>query len=148
VLEDRLQAALLSPGHPLARKRRLAPADLADVPFLFMGRTFHPQFYDRMMTTLRSIGLTPRVEGTYDGLQAVWSLAALGEGWAVGFKSHIRRPPAGTVAIRVTGLDLPWGLDLLRRRAEPSSAVRSVAKVIREVARPATSGRRKRTTRR
>lgn len=145
VLEDRLQAALLSPEHPLARRRRLAPADLADVPFLFMSRTFHPQFYDRMMTTLRSIGLTPRVDATYDGLQAVWSLAALGEGWAVGFRSHIRRPPAGTVAIPVTGLDLPWGLDLLRRRTEPSSAVRSVAKVIREVARPATSGRRKRS---
>ena len=145
VLEDRLQAALLSSEHPLARRRRLAPADLADVPFLFMSRTFHPQFYDRMMTTLRSIGLTPRVDATYDGLQAVWSLAALGEGWAVGFRSHIRRPPAGTVAIPVTGLDLPWGLDLLRRRTEPSSAVRSVAKVIREVARPASSRRRKRS---
>jgi len=140
VLDDRLQAALLSPAHPLARKRRLAAADLAHVPFLFMSRGFHPQFYDRMMAALQAIGLTPRVEGTYDGLQAVWSLAAQGKGWAIGFRSHRRRPPAGTVAIPIAGLDLPWGLDLLRRRVEPSAAVRSVARVVRDVARPAARG--------
>jgi DNA-binding transcriptional LysR family regulator len=144
VYEDRLQAALLSPDHPLARRRRLAAADLADVPLLFMDRGFHPQFHDRMMATLLAIGLTPRVDATYDGLQAVWSLAAQGKGWAFGFRSHRRRPPAGTVAIPVSGLDLPWGLDLLRRRAEPSPAVRSVVKVIREVARATTRGRKKR----
>jgi DNA-binding transcriptional LysR family regulator len=144
VFEDRLRAALLRPDHPLASKRRLAAADLADVPFLFMARTFHPQFYDRMMTALEALGLTPRVEATFDGLQAVWSLAAQGKGWAVGFSSHLERPPAGTIAIPIAGLDLPWGLDLLRRRTEPSAAVRSVAKVIRDVARPARRAGRQR----
>jgi len=146
VLDDRLAAALLSPAHPLARKRRLTAADLADVPFLFMERAFHPQFYDRVMATLRGIGVTPRVDATYDGLQAVWSLAAQGKGWAIGFRSHRRRPPAGTVAIPLAGFDLPWGLDLLRRRTEPSAAVRSVAKVIREVSRPTPRSPRGRAT--
>jgi len=135
VYEDRLVAALLSASHPLARRKRLQASDLADVPLLFMARAFHPPFYDRAMAALRAIGLVPRVDATYDGLQVVWSLAAQGKGWAFGFRSHVRRPPAGTVAIPVAGLDLPWGLDLLQRRGEPSPAVRSVVKVIREVAR-------------
>jgi DNA-binding transcriptional LysR family regulator len=140
VVEDRLQAALLGTDHPLARKRRLTAADLAEVPLLFMDRGFHPPFYDRMMAALRAIGLTPRVDATYDGLQAVWALAAQGKGWAFGFRSHRRHPPAGTVAIPIAGFDVPWGLDLLRRRAEPSPAVRSVVKVIREFARLAPRG--------
>ena len=133
VYEDRLQAALLSADHPLAARNRLRAADLAEVPFLFMARSFHPGFHDRAVATLEALGLSPRVDATYDGLQAVWSLAAQGKGWALGFRSHLKRPPAGTVGIPIVGLDLPWGLDLLRRTAEPSLAVRSVVKVIREV---------------
>jgi DNA-binding transcriptional LysR family regulator len=143
VYEDRLEAALLSPSHPLAGRKRLRALDLADVPFLFMERAFHPQFYDRAMAALRAIRLAPRVEATYDGLQVVWSLAAQGKGWAFGFRSHIAHPPAGTVAVPVEGLDLPWGLDLLRRRVEPSPSVRSVAQVIREVARAGASAARR-----
>jgi hypothetical protein len=100
------------------------------------------------MTGLAAIGLTPRVEATYDGLQVVWSLAAQGKGWAFGFRSHLARPPAGTVAIPIVGLDLPWGLDLLQRRNEPSQAVRSVVKVIRDVARAAGTGAPRRAGRR
>jgi len=147
VYEDRLAAALLSASHELGHRKRLRASDLADVPFLFMARGFHPQFYDRALAALRQIGLTPRVEATYDGLQVVWSLAAQGKGWAFGFRSHIAHPPAGTVAIPVEGLDLPWGLDLLRRRVEPSLAVRSVAQVIREIARAGAGAARRRASR-
>jgi len=143
VVEDRLQAALLSPDHPLAGRKRLRATDLADVPFLFMARSFHPGFHDRAIDALEALGLTPLVDATYDGLQAVWALAAQGKGWALGFRSHLKRPPAGTVAIPVVGLDLPWGLDLLRRKAEPSPAVRSVIRVMREVARGSAAPRRR-----
>ncbi len=138
VFEDRLGTALLRPDHPLAAQTRVTASDLKDVPFLFMARDFHPQFYDRAMAALTAIGLTPRVEATYDGLQVVWSLAAQGKGWAFGFRSHLKRPPAGTVAVSIAGFDLPWGLDLLRRKVEPSPAVRSVVQVIRAVAGVAT----------
>jgi len=138
VYEDRLQAALVSTSHPLAGRKRLAAGDLAGVPLLFMDRGFHPLFHDRLMQALGALGLTPRVDSTYDGLQVVWSLAAQGKGWAFGFRSHLKRPPAGTVAVPIAGLDVPWGLDLLRRKVEPSLAVRSVAQVIREVARART----------
>jgi len=148
VFEDRITAALLSVDSPLATRKRLKAADLADVPFLFMARSFHPGFYDRTMEALRAIGLVPLVEATHDGLQVVWSLAAQGKGWSLGFRSHLKRPPAGIVAVPIVGLDLPWGLDLLRRRVEPSPAVRSVVKVIREVAAPrVSSGTRARSRR-
>ena len=134
VFEDRLQMALLPAGHPLAR-RRLKPADLADLPFLFPDRSFHPAFYDRVFDTLHDAGLIPRVDGTHDGLQAIWALVARGKGWALGFRSHRKRPPGGTVAVPLVGFDLPWGLNLLRRRGEPSLALRSVLESFRRAAR-------------
>src|ERR1043166_5503356 len=76
IAEDRVDAALLASGHPLAQRRKLAAADLADVPFLFPERAFHPGLYDRVLRALDSIGLTPRIDATYDGLPAVWSLVA------------------------------------------------------------------------
>jgi len=143
VYEDRLVAALLSADHDLATRKRLQAAELAGVPFLFMARNFHPAFHDRALAALQALGLSPRRDATYDGLQVVWSLAAQGKGWALGFRSHLKRPPAGTVAIPIAGLDLPWGLDLLWRKAEPSAAVRSVVHVIRERAGFASSPRRR-----
>ena len=135
VHEDRLQMALLPAGHPLAR-RKLKPADLNDFPFLFPDRAFQPAFYDRVFDALHDAGVIPRVDGTHDGLQAIWALVARGKGWALGFKSHRRRPPGGTVAVPLVGFDLPWGLNLLRRRGEPSVALRCVLEAFRRVGGP------------
>jgi DNA-binding transcriptional LysR family regulator len=137
VNHDRLETALLARGHPLAGRPRIEARQLADVPFLFMERAFHPAFYDRLYGALAALGLRPRVDGTYDGLQSVWSLAAQGKGWAVGFHSHLARPPVGTVAVRIRGFSLPFGLDLLSRRGETSPTVRAVTAVFRELGRKA-----------
>ena len=138
--EDRLDSALLPALHPLADRRHLDARALANLPFLFMERSFHEGFYDRVFAELRALGLEPRVEGTYDGLQAVWSLAAQGKGWSLGFRSHQERAPAGTIAVPIKKLDLPWGIDLLSRRGEPSMAVRGVIEIFREI----RAGRRRR----
>lgn len=132
---DRLDTALLALDHPLAHRRRIDARLLADIPFLFMERAFHPGFYDRLYQALKALGLEPRVDATFDGLQTVWALAAQGKGWAVGFHSHLTRPPLGTVAVRITGLNLPFGLDLLSRRGESSPTVLAVTAVFREVRR-------------
>lgn len=137
VQEDRLETALLSPTHPLARNETVEPQQLADVPFLFMERSFHPGFYDRVYSALAARGLKPRVEATYDGLQTVWALAAQGKGWGLGFHSHLARPPVGTVAVAIKGFSLPFGIDLLSRRGESSPPVRAVAALFRELRHPA-----------
>ncbi|HEX4562072.1 MAG TPA: LysR substrate-binding domain-containing protein [Gemmatimonadales bacterium] len=132
--DDRVDAALVSATGPLAGRKRLTGKDLADVPFLFMERSFHPAFYDRIMSALRGIGLEPRVEGTYDGLRAVWSLSAQGKGWCLGFRSQATHPPAGTVLIPVTGFDVPWGITLIRRKTDVSETVRTVLDVLKGLA--------------
>ena len=137
--EDRLDCALLPADHALAGRRRIAARALADVPFLFMDRAFHPGFYDRVCAALGDLGLVPRVEATYDGLQAVWALVAHGKGWGLGFHSHLARPPAATTAVRIAGFDLPFGIELLSRPGESSPAVRAVIDAFRE-ARASTRG--------
>src|SRR5437764_10192878 len=109
-----------------------AGASLADVPFLFPERAFHPGLYDLVLRALDSIGLTPRIDATYDGLPAVWSLVAQGKGWCLGFRSQRARPPAGTVVLPITGFNLPWGIDVIYRRDERSAAVQAVLGLIRQ----------------
>lgn len=132
IVEDRVQLALLSATHPLAQRRELQPGDLTDVPLMFMARAFHPMLYDRVMAGLGAIGLTPRIDSTHDGLHTVWALAAQGKGWCLAFKSQRQHPPAGTVAIPVAGLDLPWGIDTVSREMETNPAVRIVVGLLRE----------------
>lgn len=131
IQDDRVDAALVSATGPLAGRKRLLPADLADVPFLFIERSFHPAFYDRILSALHGVGLKPRVDGTYDGLRALWSLAAQGKGWCLGFRSQASQPPSGTVLIPITGFDVPWGITLIRRKTEPSDAVQVVLDVLK-----------------
>jgi DNA-binding transcriptional LysR family regulator len=131
VYSDHIDVALLSPAHTLAERIEVTAADLAEVPFLFMARAFQPPLYDLVMSSLAAIGLVPLVNATYDGLPTVWTIAAQGWGWCLGFRSHIARPPAGTVAVRIKGLDIPWGLDIMWRKDERSAAVRAVVEAFR-----------------
>lgn len=133
LLDDRLDTALLVRGHPLANRQEIEAVELANVPFLFMDRSLHPAFYDRVHSAFAALGLRPRVEATYDALQTVWALTAQGKGWTVGFHSHLDRSPVGTVAVRIAGFSLPFGLELLSRRGEASPAVLTVMAAFREV---------------
>jgi DNA-binding transcriptional LysR family regulator len=133
LLNDRLDTALLSRNHPLASRQVIEPFELADVPFLFMDRSLHPAFYDRVHSAFTAIGLRPRVDSTYDALQTVWALTAQNKGWTVGFHSQLDRAPVGTVAVRIAGFSLPFGLELLSRRGEASPAVLTVIAAFREV---------------
>lgn len=133
LLDDRLDTALLVRGHALANRPEIEAVELANVPFLFMDRSLHPAFYDRVHSAFAALGLRPRVEATYDALQTVWALTAQGKGWTVGFHSHLDRAPAGTVAVRIAGFSLPFGLEMLSRRGEASPAVVTVMAAFRDV---------------
>jgi DNA-binding transcriptional LysR family regulator len=133
LVDDRLDTALLVRGHPLANRPEIDAVELANVPFLFMDRSLHPAFYDRVHSAFAALGLRPRVEATYDALQTVWALTAQGKGWTVGFHSHLDHSPVGTVAVRIAGFSLPFGLELLSRRGEASPAVLTVMAAFREV---------------
>jgi hypothetical protein len=78
--------------------------------------------------------LTPRIDGTYDDLHNVWSLAGQGKRWCLGFLSQRERPPLGTVGVPIAGLDLPWGIDVLSREREVNPAVRVVKELLKAAA--------------
>jgi DNA-binding transcriptional LysR family regulator len=144
IVDDRIELALISSSHPLAQRAVIQPEELADVPLLFMKRSFHHALYDRVMNALASIGLTPRIDGTHDALSTVWALAAQGKGWCLGFLSQQERPPVGTVGVPIAGLDMPWGVDILSREREPNPAVRVVIDALKAAAKhraPAERGR-------
>jgi DNA-binding transcriptional LysR family regulator len=139
IVEDRVQLALISTSHPLAERAVIQPAELTDVPFLFMKRSFHPLLHDRVMSALANIGLTPRIDGVHDGLHTVWSLAGQGKGWCLGFLSQRDRPPLGTIGIPIAGFDLPWGIDLLSRERDTNPAVRVVMDLLNAASKRKTS---------
>jgi hypothetical protein len=78
--------------------------------------------------------LTPRIDGTYDDLHNVWSLAGQGKRWCLGFLSQRERPPLGTVGVPIAGLDLLWGIDVLSREREVNPAVRVVKELLKAAA--------------
>ncbi|HVZ78489.1 MAG TPA: LysR substrate-binding domain-containing protein, partial [Gemmatimonadaceae bacterium] len=134
LISDQLNCALLPAGHPLARRASLTFADLADLPFLFMARRFQPPFYDALFSQFAAHDFHPRIAGSYEGLQTIWSLVAEGYGWGIAFESQRTTPPRGTVAIPVAGLSLPWGVDVLHRDDEVRTTILSVLDVIYAVA--------------
>jgi DNA-binding transcriptional LysR family regulator len=131
VLDDPLEVALVGAGQALARRQEITPADLMDTPFLFADRSFDTAFYDRVLAALAAAGLRPRIDATYDDRAAVWALVAQGKGWTVGFHSQLGRAPVGTVAVRIAGFTVPFGVQLLTRRNESSPHVRAVASLFR-----------------
>lgn len=134
IVDDRIELALISSSHPLAQRAVIQPEELADVPLLFMKRSFHHALYDRVMNALANIGLTPRIDGTHDALSTVWALAAQGKGWCLGFLSQLERPPVGTAGVPIAGLDMPWGVDILSREREANPAVRVVIDALKAAA--------------
>ena len=134
LIDDPICCVLLPPEHPLATRDEIALAELGDFPFLFIRRSAYPALYDRTMLLFAAQQFLPHIERGSDGLQMMWSVAQRGEGWSLGFRSHLRTPPAGLVAVRARGLNLAWGIEMLARRDESSTVVLDVMDLIRRVA--------------
>lgn len=52
---------LLPAAHPLAARASLRLRDLAATPFVLFPRTHNPGFYDRILASFASAGVTPRI---------------------------------------------------------------------------------------
>jgi len=84
---------------------------------------------------LARCGYRPRIDGEYDGLTTVWSLAAQGLGWCLGAASQRAVPPPGLTAVPISGFSVPWGSELIHREGESREAVLAVlAAVVRATA--------------
>jgi DNA-binding transcriptional LysR family regulator len=131
---DLANCALVSASSPFAQREHLTLRELEDVPFLFPDRAFQPEMYDDMFGEFERNMFRPRVDATYDGLDTIWSLVALGRGWAIAFASQCDAPPVGTRSIPLEGFSVPWGLDLLARDDESRSLILDVADRLRRLA--------------
>jgi DNA-binding transcriptional LysR family regulator len=133
IAEDTIECALMAEAHPLASRNWLTPADLADVPFMFIDRSTYPKFHDIVMEHFAVIGLKPRMSGAYNGPRALWRAAADSDGWTLGARSMRERPLAGMVAVPIQGLHIPSGLQLIWRRGEDDPAVLAVLEAFRRL---------------
>jgi DNA-binding transcriptional LysR family regulator len=124
--DDVIECALVPETHPLAQRDELVPADLADVPFIFLDRAAYPAFYDSVMLALSNIGLEPKITGSFNGPRALWWAALELGGWTIGARSMIAKPLPGMRAVRIHGLHMPSALQLLWRNDETNPAVLAV----------------------
>jgi DNA-binding transcriptional LysR family regulator len=118
LFDDRISAILLPEHHALAAKPVVHPREVADFPFVWTSRDFYPAFYDVVFARLAEAGLRPRIDGEFEGLTTIWSLVAQGAGWTLGWKSHLREPPPGLIAVPFADFDLPWGIAMTYRQDE------------------------------
>jgi len=132
LLTDTLEAALLPVHHPLAMMDSITFDDLAEIPFLFFRRDFHPAYYDYLVESFRKLGYTPLIGPQHNGLHTLWSMCEAGAGWTLGFGSHRNDPPPGLAWIPVEGFNLPWGVNLLSRKNEARPAARTIIDLIFE----------------
>jgi DNA-binding transcriptional LysR family regulator len=132
LLTDTLDSALLPKHHPLAMRDSLSLEELADIPFLFFRREFHPAFFDYLLESFRRAGYSPRLGPPQNGLHTLWSMVESGAGWALGFGSHRDDPPPGLVSIPIEGFSLPWGVNLLSRKNETRPAARAIIDLLFE----------------
>ena len=69
--------------HPLARRQRIAPADLAGVPMLALGRRDYPHYWETLAAWLRRHRLRPKIAGEYDGAESLIAAVESGLGVAL-----------------------------------------------------------------
>ena len=135
LFDDEMSFAILAKNHVLAARSEVSLAELAATPFLWGPRRFFPALYDVVMHQFELANVRPRVEGEYAGLQTVWSLAAQGLGWTLGWKGMAHQPPPGTAMVRITDYRLPWGADLIYRKDESRAPILATIDAIVESAR-------------
>lgn len=132
---DTISVVLVAEETPLAKRASLGVGDLASVPWLFVTEAYEPRLYTRVMRALSRLGMKPGAVIAYPGFQAIWTHLAATKGWTLGLARHLKHPPRGLVAVRVRGLRIPWGIDLLWRRDERRPDVLRVVEIAREVIR-------------
>lgn len=72
--------AFVAAGHPLARRRAVALAELAAEPFLLLDL---PHSRDYFLALFHEAGVAPRVGGAFEHLDVIRSLVARGQGFGL-----------------------------------------------------------------
>jgi DNA-binding transcriptional LysR family regulator len=122
VLAREPTVAVLPPGHPLARARRLTLRRLAEHPFVLFPREQAPGYHDMLVTAVTSAGAPPRIIQQAAETQTIIGLVAAGVGVSL-VPSSVQQLALGGVAYRPV-VDAPdTELAALSRRGERTGLV-------------------------
>jgi DNA-binding transcriptional LysR family regulator len=73
----------VSRNHPLARRPRITPADVAREPLLVFCQRDYPEYWASIVSWLRDHRQRPRIAGEYDGVDSLMAAVESGLGVAV-----------------------------------------------------------------
>jgi DNA-binding transcriptional LysR family regulator len=131
-------AAFLPPGHPLGRRKTVAPDDLSDEVLVMFPRTANPALHDRMLALIEAGGYRFRDVREATGANPRDVLLAVTSGVGVALKpaSLEQADEAGTLVTRRrldSAVSMPDAV--LAWRANPPHGLQTVLADVREVAR-------------
>ncbi|ACL63460.1 transcriptional regulator, LysR family [Anaeromyxobacter dehalogenans 2CP-1] len=129
-------AAVLHPASPLARRPRLALADLAGTPFLLYRADF--ALRGRILDACRAAGFLPQVASETGQWDFMAAMAAADVGVALLPRTICRRlDPAQVAVVPLAAPAIGWNLGLVwRREGTLSAAARAFVETAREVLLP------------
>lgn len=112
--------AVLSPRHPLARRRTLSLAELAHTPLVLYREDF--SLHDHILAACRRAGFEPRVASRSAQWDFLAAMAGADLGVALLPGTICERLDARRVAVVPLTDPIPWHLALIWRRDAPLSA--------------------------
>ena len=80
-------------NHPLARRSRVTPADVAGQPMLMFCKRDYPEYWNTITGWLRKHGKRPQIIGEYDGIDSIILAIESGIGVAVITTRTMHRMP-------------------------------------------------------
>jgi DNA-binding transcriptional LysR family regulator len=134
VTEERVMVALPA-THPLAARKSIGLASLADEPWVLVPSRVPSRLRDLVVTACAAEGFTPRVAQEARELDALVALVSAGLGVTLVPATAERIPRQGVVFRRLRGVDLKFRLVAMWPKGTTSPTVDSFLDVLREVVR-------------
>ena len=133
ILKERLVVALPE-QHPLARKSRVAFAELAQESFLVLPRQLAPGFYDQLLDLAHQAGFEPRLGAEASQLQTIINLVAADMGITLVPESVTQMGSRGVVFKRLPEPSPIVEIAVAWRRHDQSEVLLAFLDVVREIA--------------
>ncbi|RAG81803.1 LysR family transcriptional regulator [Streptacidiphilus pinicola] len=124
--------AVLPAGHPLASRRAVPVAELADEPFVLLPRAVGPQLHDQIVDLCAQAGFTPRIAQRAVEWQTMGALVQAGLGVTLAPASIRRIHLDGVAYRRITPGDARTRVAVAWRRDDHSPLVANLLSVVGE----------------
>jgi DNA-binding transcriptional LysR family regulator len=117
--------AAVADGHPLAARREVDVADLAEEDFQLWPRELTPGYHDAVIAACRAAGFEPRLTNVASGA-TIWGNIAAGRGVGLVVASLAAQQPRGIALLPLTKPAPALTFDLLWARDHDGPAVQRV----------------------